>query len=56
MTLARTAAWGAVAALTFLILAFAYHAYAGGPGIAVLVGLAVVVGVAGALGAHAAEP
>jgi len=50
----ETAAWGAVAALAFLVLALAYEAFARGPSPAVLVGVALAVGVAGALGARLA--
>ncbi|MFB6078169.1 MAG: hypothetical protein ABEJ80_04235 [Halarchaeum sp.] len=50
----ETVAWGAVAALAFLVLALAYEAFASGPSPAVLGGVAVVVGVAGAVGARLA--
>ncbi|GAA0306786.1 hypothetical protein [Halarchaeum salinum] len=53
MDIVGTAAWGAVATLSFLILAVAYRALAdGGPSLLTLFGVAVVVGVAGAFGAR----
>ncbi|GGL28504.1 hypothetical protein GCM10009037_10200 [Halarchaeum grantii] len=56
MPAAPTAAWGAVAALAFLILGLGYYAIGGRPALPVLLAVAVVVGVAGAAGARVARP
>ncbi|QLC33193.1 hypothetical protein EFA46_002870 [Halarchaeum sp. CBA1220] len=56
MRAAPTAAWGAVAALAFLILGLGYYAVSGRPALPVLFAVAVVVGVTGAVGARVARP
>jgi len=55
MPAARTAVWGAVAALAFLVAALAYRIVEPrAPGLLILLAVAVPVGLAGALGARAA--
>lgn len=56
MRAATALAWGAVAALAFLILGLGYYAVSGRPPLRVLLAVAVGVAVAGAVGARVARP